>query len=147
MKYLATILAFTLAASALIAEEPQPSADQTAIRKVLDDQVLAWNKGDLLEFMEGYWKSKDLTFYSGKDKHLGWDKALERYQKRYQSEGKEMGQLSFAELEIQVLSPEFAVVKGRFSVELKQENLGGLFTLLMKKIDGKWLIVHDHTSA
>ena len=45
------------------------------IRTVLDDQVVAWNKGDLPGFMAGYWKSKDLTFYSGKDKRQGWGNA------------------------------------------------------------------------
>ena len=127
--------------------ETKPSPEETAVRKVLNDQVAAWNKGDLEGFMAGYWKSEELTFYSGKDKQLGWSKTLERYQKRYQSDGKEMGQLAFAELEVQVLSPEFAIVKGRFKVELKKETLEGLFTLVMKKMDQGWVIVHDHTSS
>src|SRR5262245_59856048 len=55
-----------------------------AITKVLDDQVVAWNKGDLEGFMAGYWKSDDLTFFSGKDVTKGWDATLERYKKRYQ---------------------------------------------------------------
>lgn len=147
MKFLATILALVIATQALTAEDKQPSADEAAIRTVLTNQVAAWNKGDLTGFMEGYWNSKDLTFYSGKDKHQGWDKALDRYKKRYQGEGKEMGKLAFEQLEVQVLNDEYAVVKGSFQVEMKQETLGGLFTLVMKKIDGKWLIVHDHTSA
>lgn len=147
MKFLATILALVIATQTLTAEDEQLSPAETAIRTVLTDQVTAWNKGDLLGFMEGYWNSKELTFYSGKEKHQGWDKTLERYQKRYQSEGKEMGKLAFEQLEVQVLNDEYAVVKGSFQVEMKQETLGGLFTLVMKKIDGKWLIVHDHTSA
>lgn len=147
MKFLATVLALVIATQTLTAEDEQLSPAETAIRTVLTDQVTAWNKGDLLGFMEGYWNSKELTFYSGKEKHQGWNKALERYQKRYQSEGKEMGKLAFAELEIAVFGAGHAVVKGRFQVEMKQETIGGLFTLVMKKIDGKWLIVHDHTSA
>jgi hypothetical protein len=45
------------------------------------------------------------------------------------------------------LNPEFAVVKGRWNVELKKETLSGLFTLIMKKTDQGWVIVHDHTSG
>jgi len=154
MKYVICSLALALMLATVVAQEQKPSASpeqlptaEAAIRKVLGDQVTAWNKGDLPGFMAGYWKSKDLTFYSGKDKQQGWEETFERYKKRYQSDGKEMGKLSFTELEVQVLSAEFAIVKGRFHVELKSEKLEGLFTLVMKKTDQGWLIVHDHTSA
>jgi uncharacterized protein (TIGR02246 family) len=123
-----------------------PSAEQL-IRGVLDSQVKAWNDGKLEEFMDGYWKSGEMTFYSGKEKRLGWDEALARYKKRYQGEGKEMGKLSFSELEVQVLGPEFALVKGRWLVEMKKEKLDGLFTLIMRKTDKGWKIIHDHTSG
>lgn len=145
MKFLATLLAILLVADVSTAQE-KPSAEETAIRKVLNDQVAAWNKGDLAGFMVGYSNSKELTFYSGKDKQLGWDQAFERYKKRYQADGKEMGKLSFAELEVQLLSREFALVKGRWKVEMKNETFDGLFTLIMKETDKGWLIVHDHTS-
>ena len=73
---------------------PQEATDaKKAIRQVLDDQVVAWNKGDLPGFMEGYWQSPDLRFYSGKDVTSGWQATLDRYRKRYQGEGKKMGQL------------------------------------------------------
>ena len=47
-----------------------------AIRKILDDQDAAWNKGDLQAFMAGYWKSDELTFFSGKDVTKGWNATL-----------------------------------------------------------------------
>lgn len=147
MKYVSIFLALLMASDAISAEEKKPAAAETAIQKVLNDQVTAWNKGDLAEFMKGYWNSNDLTFYAGKDKHQGWDKAFERYKKRYQGEGKEMGKLAFSELDVQLLNPEFAVVKGRWNVEVKKETLSGLFTLIMKKADQGWVIVHDHTSG
>jgi ketosteroid isomerase-like protein len=147
MKYLSLVVLLIAAAAAMAADEKKPSAEETAIRKVLDDQVTAWNKGDLPGFMAGYWKSKELTFYSGKDKQQGWDQAFERYQKRYQGEGKEMGKLSFSELEFQALNAEYALVKGRWRVEMKEETLEGLFTLVMRKTEKGWVIVHDHTSG
>ena len=49
-----------------------PKADEAAIRKVLDDQAAAWNKGDLEAFMAGYWKSDKLSFFSGNAKTAGW---------------------------------------------------------------------------
>jgi beta-aspartyl-peptidase (threonine type) len=116
------------------------------IRQVLDAQVADWNKGDLKSFMAGYWKSDNLSFFSGKDKTRGWQATLERYQKRYQAEGREMGKLSFSELEIEALGPDAAWVRGRWQVVTSKETLGGLFTLIFKKFPEGWRIVHDHTS-
>lgn len=121
--------------------------ERKIIRIVLDDQAAAWNKGDLEGFMAGYWKSDELTFFSGKDITKGWNATLERYKKRYQSEGKGMGKLTFSDLKIDVLGPESAVVRGRFKVVTSKETMQGLFTLLFKKAADGWKIVHDHTSA
>ena len=118
-----------------------------AVQKVLDDQVAAWNKGDLEGFMAGYWKSDELTFFSGKDVTKGWDATLERYKKRYQAEGKEMGKLTFSELKIEMLGDDSAFVRGRFKLVTSKETPQGLFTLIFKKTADGWKIVHDHTSA
>src|SRR5262249_53253325 len=94
------------------AQEPGPTQAKKAIRKVLDDQVTAWNKGDLRGFMDGYWQSPDLSFFSGKNKTKGWQATLDRYRKKYQGEGKEMGKLSFSELDVELLGPQHALVRG-----------------------------------
>jgi beta-aspartyl-peptidase (threonine type) len=125
---------------------PEAAADK-AIRGVLDAQAAAWNKGDLDSFMAGYWKSPQLMFFSGKDKTRGWKATVERYRKKYQSEGRRMGHLTFSELEIDVLSPKAAWVRGRWRLAIGKETLGGLFTLIFKKMPDGWRIVHDHTSA
>jgi beta-aspartyl-peptidase (threonine type) len=123
------------------------AAAKKAVREVLDKQVAAWNKGDLDGFMAGYWKSPSLMFFSGKDKTRGWEATLKRYQKKYQSEGRKMGKLTFSELEIDVLGPDSVWVRGGWQVVLDKEKPNGLFTLIMKKFPEGWRIVHDHTSA
>src|SRR5581483_1242046 len=120
---------------------------EAAIRRVLDAQMEAWNKGDLEAFMIGYWKSPELTFFSGGDTQRGWQATIERYRKRYQSEGQEMGQLTFRDLEIQVLGPDSALVRGRWQLVRSADKPGGLFTLIFKRFPEGWRIVHDHTSA
>jgi beta-aspartyl-peptidase (threonine type) len=117
------------------------------IRQVLEAQVADWNKGDLDGFMKGYWNSPKLTFFSGKDKTGGWKATLERYRKRYQAEGRKMGKLTFSELEIEVVGPASAWARGRWQVVRDKEKLGGLFTLILKKMPDGWRIVHDHTSG
>jgi uncharacterized protein (TIGR02246 family) len=129
------------------ADEAADSDAARAIRQVLDRQVAAWNKGDLEAFMDGYWKSPDLTFSSGKQMLRGWQATLDRYRKRYQSEGQEMGKLSFRDLQVDVLCPQSAYVRGQWQLVTSKETLGGLFTLVFKKMPEGWRIIHDHTSG
>jgi uncharacterized protein (TIGR02246 family) len=136
-----------IACLSLLALVPAVRADEKAIRQVLDDQVVAWNKGDLDGFMKGYWNSKDLTFQSGKDLTRGWQETLERYKKKYQAEGKEMGKLAFSDVVIQELAPGVALVTGKWELTLSKETIGGRYTLIMKKLSEGWRIIHDHTSG
>ena|SRR5437899_1675093 len=131
----------------LLTTAPGDAAEaKKAIQQVLADQVAAWNKGDLKGFMAGYQRSADTTFYSGGTVLKGWDAVLERYEKRYQGEGKEMGKLTFRDIDIQVLSADSALVRGRFELKLSKDMPTGLFTLLFRKTPEGWRIVHDHTS-
>ena len=132
----------------VFAQTQGSSKDQVAIRAVLTAQANAWNEGKLEEFMQGYWKSPDLSFFSANRKVKGWDATLERYRRTYQSEGREMGQLEFSELEIEMLGPASAFVRGRFQLTMKDgKKPTGIYTLVLKKIGGVWKIIHDHTSS
>jgi len=128
-----------------------PSSEQAdesqAVRAVLDAQVEAWNRGDLEGFMAGYWKSPELTFYSGKDIQQGWQATLDRYRKRYQGEGREMGKLTFRDLKIELIGTDHAWVRGRFELVTSKDKPAGLFTLVCRKLPEGWRIVHDHTSG
>ncbi len=126
------------------ATEPPPVRE---IRAVLDRQVEAWNRSDLEGFMQGYWRSPDLTFYSGGTVVSGWESTLDRYRKRYQSEGNEMGRLDFSDLKIELLGPIAAFVRGRFHLKMTSGESSGIFTLTFRKFADGWKIVHDHTST
>jgi ketosteroid isomerase-like protein len=136
----------------------EPSADQRAdleegIKHVLLSQVEAWNHGKLEAFMQGYWHSPDLTFFSGATETRGWEPTLARYRQRYQAEGKEMGKLEFQKLNIDLLSRRSAVVTGKWQLTMSDGKTSdgkqphGLFTLIFKRLPAGWRIVHDHTSA
>jgi beta-aspartyl-peptidase (threonine type) len=141
-------LAAALALRIYLRSPPNESSTKAAIQRVLNDQVAAWNSSDLNGFMAGYWNDEGLTFFSGGKKTKGWQATLERYQRKYQGEGKEMGKLDFSEVEIDILGPNNALVRGRWRLELKKETktVGGLFTLLFARKPDGWRIVHDHTS-
>jgi ketosteroid isomerase-like protein len=123
------------------------AAPEAEVKQTLDAQVAAWNKKDLAGYMAGYWKSDALTFYSGGTITRGWQATLERYQKRYQGEGKEMGTLEFRELSVEPLGPKSAIARGRWHLAMTAgKELEGLFTVIFKKLPEGWRIVHDHSS-
>jgi len=138
-----------LAGSLLAACTATSVTDATAIEAVLHRQQSAWNRGDIETFMaEGYWRSAELSFYSGGRVSKGFDSVLAGYIRRYREGGAETGQLEFSELDIDVLSADAAVVRGRWDVDFAAKtDVGGLFTLIFRKTDGAWRIVHDHTSS
>jgi len=135
------------------AQREEASPDQRAdleegIKHVLVSQVEAWNHGKLDAFMQGYWHSPDLTFFSGATVTRGWEPTLLRYHQRYQAEGKEMGKLEFQDLNIDLLSRRSAVVTGRWQLTMSDgKQPHGLFTLIFKRLPVGWKIVHDHTSS
>jgi beta-aspartyl-peptidase (threonine type) len=144
----AAIGAVLLAGCAAFAAEPDTNATAAAVRAVLDAQVAAWNRGDLAGFMAGYWRSPELVFCSGATVTKGWEATLERYRKRYQAEGREMGMLSFDQVEVQPLGADAAFARGAFRLQMSDGQAPhGLFTLVLRRTGGAWHIVHDHTSS
>jgi len=141
-------VAVLAAASALASVAAAQGPGATAARSVLDAQVEAWNRGDLEGFMATYWRSPDLVFCSGGTVTRGWDETLARYRKRYQSEGREMGRLRFDGIEVIPLGEDAALARGAWRLVMTDgKEPHGLFTLLLRRLDGAWRIVHDHTSS
>lgn len=141
------ILACLAAIGITVALSAAPQDPTTAIATVLDAQVKAWNRGDLEAYMAGYWQSPQLEFYSGATVTRGWQETLDRYRKRYQGEGKEMGKLTFANLRIDVVTPDVATVCGEWHLDMKSgAPAQGLFTLIFKRFAEGWRIIHDHSS-
>jgi beta-aspartyl-peptidase (threonine type) len=142
-----------LALVAVLALAPAPASVAAAevpaaVRAVLDAQLEAWNRGDLEGFMATYWRSPDLVFCSGGTVTRGWDETLARYRKRYQSEGREMGRLRFDGIEVVPLGEDAALARGAWRLRMTDgKEPHGLFTLLLRRLNGAWQIVHDHTSS
>lgn len=133
---------FLLLLSGCAASQPRLEAD---IRSILAAQDEAWNRGDIDGFMQHYWKSDELTFSSGGQTQHGWQATLDRYRKRYPTR-EQMGRLSFELERVDALGPDAALVLGRWRLE-RENPVGGNFSLVLRRIGGRWLIVHDHTSV
>ena len=119
--------------------------EEREIRDVLNFQVECWNEGDIECFMEGYWKSEKLMFIGSKGITYGWQQTLDNYKKRYPTRDA-MGTLEFDIKVVEPISDEFWHVIGQWSLQRKEDNPSGHFTLLFRKLDDQWVIVSDHTS-
>lgn len=117
-----------------------------AIRKIMDDQAAAWNRGDLDAFMSiGYWRSDKLKFVSGDRITYGWQQTLDNYKKTYATK-ELMGTLTFSELEVEIISKDAAFVTGSWHLKREKDDPKGKFTLLFRKFKQGWRIVADHSS-
>jgi uncharacterized protein (TIGR02246 family) len=121
------------------------AAVRAAVETVIREQQAAWNAGDIDTFVDYYWRDDNLTFSSGGKTTRGWTATRDRYRERYPTREK-MGTVKFSKLEITPLGDAAAMVLGEWSLARAEEPIGGNFTLVVRKLDDRWLIIHDHTS-
>lgn len=136
---------FIFAMTVLSSSAWSQTTDEKAIKKILAAQTVAWNKGDLENFMDGYWNNDSLLFIGKTGVNKGWHKTLENYQQGY-PDTTAMGKLNFDILEVRPISPAYYFVVGKWHLQRSIGNLSGHFSLLFTKINGQWKIVADHSS-
>jgi ketosteroid isomerase-like protein len=120
--------------------------DRSAILAVLDDQVAAWNKGDLAGYMNGYAKSDELVFTSGGKVRKGWQVTHDTYLKKYAQDKTAMGTLKFEVLGVQSLGADGAVVLGNWILTGSPSDGRGVFSVVLERRPEGWRVIHDHTS-
>jgi ketosteroid isomerase-like protein len=121
------------------------SRDEKEVRRILKDQTEWWNKGNLDEFVSGYWRNDSLMFIRKSGVAYGFQNTLNSYKKNYSDTAK-MGKLSFDIIDVKHLSPEYYFVVGKWFLQRTVGDLSGHFTLLFRKIKGRWYIIADHSS-
>ena len=121
------------------------STEESAIRQTLGEQVQAWNEGNIGRFMKTYWENDSLMFIGKGGITYGWQNTLNNYKKNY-PDTIAMGKLSYTILKISRLSPEYFYVVGKFHLQRSIGDLNGHYDLLFRKINGRWVIIADHSS-
>ena len=119
--------------------------DEKEILGILDRQTKAWNRGDLDSFMIGYWKNDSLMYIGSSGITYGYDYTLTNYRQNYGDTAR-MGKLAFTILQLKKLSEEYYFVVGKWFLKRSIGDIGGHYSLLFRKIMGKWTIVADHSS-
>jgi uncharacterized protein (TIGR02246 family) len=144
MKKRALLLVFVVMYTASSWSQTPP---ETAIRHLLDQQTIDWNRGDVDAFMTGYEDSPNTTFV-GQTVQYGYATIRDRYKKLYTTPAA-MGKLTFSHLAIRVLDPNYATATGNFHLQRTTAGGGdadGIFSLLLKKEAQDWKIILDHSS-
>jgi ketosteroid isomerase-like protein len=140
MKKIVFILGILISVSSMA-----QSNDEKIIRNILADQISFWNKGDIPGFMQGYWNSDSLVFVGKNGPTYGYNNTLRNYQKNYPNKDY-MGILNFDILSVQPMEKDHFFVIGKFMLQRKVGDASGHFTLILRRINGVWKIVSDHSS-
>src|ERR1041385_6329528 len=90
--------------------------DDAAIRKAMDIQATAWNRGDVNGFMQTYWQNDSVLFVGSSGPVYGWRTTLEHYTKAY-PDTSAMGKLSYNLLQLRRLSSEYYFVLGEWHLK------------------------------
>lgn len=133
---------FTLLLSATAMAQ---SNDVTAIRNAMNEQLAAWNAGDIKRFMGTYWQDDSLMFIGKSGVTYGWQNTFDNYKKGYPDTAA-MGKLGFTIIQIKQLSDNYCFVVGKWQLIRSIGNIGGHFTLMFRKVKNRWVIIADHTS-
>lgn len=122
-------------------------ADRVAVTATLEAQVAAWNREDLVGYMNGYARTDRLVFTSGGRIRRGWQATYDAYKTKYASAPGTMGQLAFEILQIDPDGADGAVVLGRWTLTSGAHPATGLFSVVLERQADGWRVIHDHTSA
>ncbi len=117
-------------------------SDRNELKSVLMKQQEAWSNNDIDGFMEGYWQSDSLKFYSGGNLGKGWQNTLDNYEVRYPSKA-HTGKLEFTIADISQIHKDAYWVMGEYHLYREIGDAKGTFLIIFKRINGKWKIVAD----
>ncbi len=141
-------VAFLLCPAIAICSSAKQSSAGEGVRKVLEMQSNAWNRGDLDEFLTGYLPSDETSYVSSGAEVRGIEALRDRYLKKYGDKRETMGKLSFSELKVQSLGRTNALCVGHWQLQrMDKPTVGGIFSLVLARTNSGWKIMHDHTSA
>ena len=121
------------------------TSDPKEILAVLESQRQAWNKGDMEAYMQGYERSDSLVFVGKNGPKYGWQTTLDNYKKSYPDKSA-MGILTFDIKKVKIISSDHAFVLGTWHLKREKDEPKGWFTLLLRKAEGKWKVIADHSS-
>lgn len=120
---------------------------QTAVRAALDGSAQAWNRGDLEGFLAVYRRDSTTTYVGSGGLVTGYEGIRERYAPLFEP-GAERDSLRFEDFTVRSIADGVAVGTARWILHRQGRVVdAGPFTLVLRRFDEGWRIVHDHSSS
>lgn len=124
----------------------ETSRAHSEIAAMMNKSARDWTHGDLDGFMDSYEPGLGTTFVTPAGVVNGRDAIRARYAPRFTS-GARQDSLSFEDLEIDLLAPNLANVIAYYRLSRGDSTVArGPTSLVMRRRDGQWRIIHDHSS-
>jgi len=121
------------------------TADEAALRRLLQESADAFNAGDLPGHLASY--DDDVTFMTRNGPRPGVAPIEKVFRERYFKDGKPKQQLRFEQEAMRFLSDDVALVTGRYILSGGDEpEQSGWFTTIWQRTSQGWKVVHDHSS-
>jgi ketosteroid isomerase-like protein len=134
------------------AAAPAPGSGDEALRlhdeltSMLAHGAAAWNRGDLDAFMSDYLPDERTSFVTNEGVLHGVDEVRSRYAPRF-APGGVRDSLSFEKVETDWLAPGVAYMNAVYVLSRGDSVVArGPTSLVLVRREGRWLIVHDHSS-
>jgi len=121
-------------------------SSEAAARRGLEDQIAAWNRGDLETALLAYWDSPQMTWVSKAGVERGFADFANGMKTDF-AEPAAMGTYSAEMLDARSLGEEGAVIVFRWQIVRDGKRvMGGTSTQLWRPIEGSWRAVLEHAS-
>ncbi|MFL5617406.1 MAG: YybH family protein [Gemmatimonadaceae bacterium] len=132
------------------ATSAQRAAVRTELEAMLGRAAANWNRGDLDAFMGDYLPSDSTTYIGGRGLVRGPSRIRASYARLFTG-AIVRDSLSFAILDVDPVAPDVAnliaeYILARRVVGRDSVTARGPTSLLVRRVDGRWRIVHDHSS-
>jgi len=130
---------------------PTPSESQrtealSEISSMMQKSARDWTRGDLDAFMDSYEAGNTTTFVTPQGVVHGRDAIRDRYAPRFVP-GARHDALSFENIEVDLVAPDVANVIAFYRLTRGDSTTArGPTSLVMRRHDGRWRILHDHSS-
>lgn len=110
---------------------------------ILKKQETDWNTGNMKGFLSPYWNSDTLLSVSVRGVQYGKER-LERFLMKTFPDSASMGKLDYDIIHIELIGDNDAILTGKWLRKNDKKFRGGYFSILLRKLHGKWLIVSEH---
>ena len=147
-------LALAVSCSRAVAPFHPTVAQRAAVRAELESMLgraaANWNRGDLDGFIGDYLPSDSTTYIGGRGLVRGPSAIRASYARLFTGEIVR-DSLSFVILDVDPLAPDVANLIAQYTLARRvggrdSVTARGPTSLLVRRVDGRWRIVHDHSS-